>query len=105
MGPLQRFEQCRRWRFAAAAPAGHDQGAGLVELFQAAIGQDLDAAHGAHRPGIDRNDAVLVPGEVELRTRQAEDLHGDAEFEGAEAIVDQDRDQTGKGGHLAESYQ
>jgi hypothetical protein len=46
---------------------------------------------------------MAVPREVELWPSQAKDLHGDAEFEGTQAIVGEDRDQSWRKMHLAES--
>ncbi|MNI70969.1 hypothetical protein D3C73_1268150 [compost metagenome] len=74
-----------------------------MQQFQAAIGQYLNATHGAHRALIDGRDLMAVPREVELRPGQAKDLHGDAEFEGTQAIVGEDRDQSWRKMHLAES--
>ena len=94
MGLAQRVDQCWRHRGVAVAPAGNDDGARLGQQFQAAIGQHLNPAHGAHRALIDRRNRMRVPREIELRSGQAEDLHGDAELECAEAIVGQNRDQS-----------
>ena len=103
MGLAQGREQRFGHRGAAITPAGNDDGSGVAEQFHAAIGQHLNPAHGAHRALVDGGDPVLVPGEIELRPCQAEDLHGDAELECAEAIVGQNRDQSRGGLHLAES--
>jgi len=48
---------------------------------------------------------MAVPGEIELGPGETEDLHGNAELEGAEAIVSQDGHQAGIVVHLAETYQ
>ena len=103
MGLAQGGEQCLGHRCLAVAPAGNDDGPGLFEQFQAAIGQHLDATHGAHRSLIDSGDAVLVPREIELRSRQAEDLDGDAELERTEAVVGQNGDRSWGRLHLAEN--
>lgn len=89
----------------AVTPAGNDNGPGLGQALQAAIGQHLDAAHGAHGAVVQADDAVAIPGEIELGPWQAEDLHGNAEFEGAEAVVGEDGHQAGVVVHLAETYQ
>ena len=105
VGLAQRFQQLRRRRLLAAAPAGNDDGPRLLQQLQAPVGQHLDPAQGTHRAGVHGGDGLPVPGEIELRPGQAEDLHGNAELEGAKAVVGQDRDQTGRIVHLAESYQ
>jgi len=102
MGLTQRVDQRRRYRGVAVAPARNDDGARCGEQFQAAIGQHLNPAHGAHRAFIDRGNHVFVPREVELWPGQAEDLDGNAELECAEAIVGQNGNQIGLSGHLAE---
>ncbi|MNF90662.1 hypothetical protein D3C84_732320 [compost metagenome] len=103
MGLAQGGDQFCGHRGAAVAPAGNDDGAGIGEQFHAAIGQDLDAAHGTHRTLIDRDDTMLVPRKIEFRSWQAEDLHGNAELERAQAVVGQNRDHSWGGLHLAES--
>lgn len=105
MGLAQGGDQRRGYCGAAVAPAGDDDGPRVGEHFHAAIGQDLDAAHGAHRAMIDGDDTMLVPRELEFRAWQAEDLHGNAELERAEAIVGQNRNHSWAGVHLAESSQ
>ncbi|MNF95447.1 hypothetical protein D3C84_782040 [compost metagenome] len=103
VGPAQCIEQHRgRW-LAAVAPAWHDNGPGGLEQFHAAISQYLEAAHGAHRAVIDRDDPMRVPGEIEFRSLQSEDLDGDTEFESTQAVVGEDRDQTRVRLHLAEN--
>ncbi|MCY1179076.1 hypothetical protein D9M73_194560 [compost metagenome] len=82
MGLAQGGQQLLGYCSLAVAPAGNDDGPRLLQQFQAAIGQYLDATHGAHRALIDGRDLMAVPREVELRPGQAKDLHGDAEFEG-----------------------
>ena len=62
MGLAQGGEQCLGHRCLAIAPAGNDDGPGLFEQFQAAIGQHLDATHGAHRALIDGGDLMLYQG-------------------------------------------
>jgi hypothetical protein len=46
--------QCAKQRLGhrcfAIAPTGNDDGACLRQQLQAAVGQDVNAAHGAHRP-------------------------------------------------------
>ncbi|MCY1175582.1 hypothetical protein D9M71_654530 [compost metagenome] len=103
MGLAQGVDQLCGDRGAAVAPAGNDDGAGVGEQFHAAVGQNLDAAHGTHRALIDGDDTMFVPREIELGAWQAEDLHGDAELECAEAVVGQNRDHGRVGMHLAEN--
>ncbi|MNC23784.1 hypothetical protein D3C75_718190 [compost metagenome] len=103
MGLAQSSDQFCWHRGAAVAPTGDDDGAGIGEQFHAAIGQYLDAAHGPHRTLIDRDDTMLVPRKIEFRSWQAEDLHGNAELERAQAVVGQNRDHSWGGLHLAES--
>ncbi len=103
MGLTQGGEQRFRHRRAAVAPSRDDDGPGLFKQFHPAVGQHLNATHGTHRPLVDGDDTVLIPREIELWPRQAEDLHGDAEFESAEAVVGQNRDQSRGGLHLAEN--
>jgi hypothetical protein len=89
------MRQAGRWhRGFAITPTGNDDGACLRQQLQAAVGQDVNAAHGAHRPCVDGDDAVLVPREIELRPGEAEDFHGNPELEGTEAVVGQNRDQS-----------
>ncbi|MNG01678.1 hypothetical protein D3C84_846700 [compost metagenome] len=103
MGVAQGSQQRLRYRCLTVAPAGNDDGPCLFQQFQAAIGQYLNTAHGAHRPLIDGRDSMAVPREIELWPCQAKNFHGDAEFESTQAVVGQDHDQSWRSMHLAES--
>lgn len=67
---------------------------GINERLQAELGNDLHATCRVHWCGIDGDDAMRVPGEFELRAWQPEDLHGNAELEGAQPVIGQHGDQT-----------
>lgn len=105
MGLAQRGQQPLGRYLGTVTPAGDDNGPGLSQALQPAVGEHLDATHGAHGTLVQADDAVAVPGEIELGPRQAKDLHGDAEFEGAQAVVGEDGHQAGVVVHLAETYQ
>ena len=70
-----------------AAPTGHHNRAGAGEQRRAAVHLDPEPAGGAERARLQRRHAEAVPVLSHLRPREAEDLHRDAELEGAEAVV------------------
>ena len=69
---------------------------------------DDDAAQRADTSALRGGNDEVVPGKIKLGARQAKDLHGNPELEGAEAVVSDrgnpSRPQSGAFRHLARFY-
>jgi len=70
-------------------PAGNHDGVSFGQQAQATgRGCDVQTTGRAERAGVAGGDLEAIP-LGQLRARQAEHLHGDAEFKGAEAVIGQ----------------
>ena len=79
----QRIDEWRRHGRFGAPPSGNDDRSGALDELKAAIASDFHAADAAKLSGFHRRHREPVPVRPHLGPRQAEDLHCDAELEGA----------------------
>ena len=89
---LQGLDQGSRHGGIDRAPARHHHEIRLVEKVESAFGHYDEAAGGSQRPRLDAAHRVPIPRRTGFGTRQGEHFVGDAELEGAEAIIGQHRD-------------
>ena len=75
------------------APARNDDGVRLVQQFEPAIRNDLEAADGPQGTRLDGADREAIPIRTHLGTGQAEDFDGDAEFERAQTVIGEGDDE------------
>jgi hypothetical protein len=76
----------------------------LIEGFEPGIDGYSKASQRMHRSWVNGNDLMVVPRDVQLRTRQAEYLQGDAKLEYAQAFINEDRHGSGMSVHLAKFH-
>ena len=93
MRRFQPRDQFLRHGDARAFPSRRADEIGLVDQMAVVLSLDEEAAMGAERPRLDGATGVTVPALAHLGPRQPEDLGDNAEFEGAETIIDKGDDE------------
>ena len=99
MRGTQRAHEARGRHFIAAAPARDHNGARRAQQLQPAVHVHAYAAGSAVGRLAHASHGEAVPGEAELRPRQAEHLDRDAELERAQPVVGDGDHQAGIGRH------
>jgi hypothetical protein len=93
IGSADFFQKRFGRHFVRIAPAGNDDGVGLLQQFERVRRRDGDAARRANRTGFAGAHREAIPVDVKLGTFECEQFGHATEFEGAEPVVSQRDDE------------
>ena len=82
----KRADKARWWWLIRVTPSGDEDGVGMQQAAETYPRHDTHASRGTQGAFFQPADLKGIPA-FEFRTRQSEELNGDAEFEGAKSFL------------------